>query len=319
MGIKVSVVMSVYNGEKYLCEAIESILNQTFTYFEFIIIDDGSSDRSANIVKSYIDSRIVFIQQKNSGLATALNRGIKIAKGKYIARMDADDRSHPERLLRQVAFMNNNPSCVVLGTQAVVMTEEEEELYSTKLPADNESIKAFLPLRNPFYHGAVMFNKNVFQKAGGYSEDAIHFIEDSLLWNRLSAFGEMYNLKESYFYYRLIPDSLSNRVRKVDRYLSKVILKASTTHSISEADKQRLRLLNDKMKKKGSRARRASYNLVIGRIYFERRNEIGKARNYFMQSIKNAPLSWQYWFYLGLTFIPFGLGRKWRRRRMGLE
>lgn len=319
MNIEVSVVMSVYNGEKYLREAIESILKQTFTHFEFIIIDDGSSDRSANIIKSYKDSRIVFLQQENKGLAAALNSGVGIAKGRYIARMDADDRSHPERLLKQVEFMHNNAHCVVLGTQAVVMTAEREELFVTELPAEDGPIKARLALRNPFYHGSVMFVKELFQKAGGYNEDAIHFIEDSLLWNRLSKFGEMNNLKEPYFCYRLVPDSLSNRRRKVDRYLSKIVLKASTTHSIGEADKHRLNLLNNKMKKKGSRARRASYNWVIGRAYFERRNEIVKAQKYFMQSIRNAPFSWQYWFYLGLTFIPFGLGRKWRRRRMGLE
>jgi len=319
MNIEVSVVMSVYNGENYLREAIDSILGQTYKYFEFIIIDDGSTDSSAEIIRSYTDPRILLIQQENKGLAAALNNGIMKTKGKYIARMDADDRSHPERLLKQVEFMHNNAHCVVLGTQAVVMTAEGEELFVTELPAEDGAIKARLSLRNPFYHGSVMFVKEIYQKAGGYSEDAIHFIEDSLLWNRLSKFGEMNNLKDPYFYYRLVPDSLSNRPRKVDRYLSKIVLKASTTHSIGEADKYRLNLLNNKMKKKGSRARRASYNWVIGRAYFERRNEIVKAQKYFMQSIRNAPFSWQYWFYLGLTFIPFGLGRRWRRRRMGLE
>ena len=105
MNNPISVVMSVYNGEIYLYEAIESILNQTFTNFEFIIIDDGSTDNSAEIIKSYDDNRIVLIQQGNKGLAAALNEGIKIAKGKFIARMDADDISLPTRLETQIQFM----------------------------------------------------------------------------------------------------------------------------------------------------------------------------------------------------------------------
>ena len=318
MALEVSVVMSVYNGEKYLKETIESILKQTFTNFEFIIINDGSSDRSANIVGSYDDSRIVFIQQENSGLAAALNRGIKIAKGKYIARMDADDRSHPERLFKQIEFMNEHPNCVLLGTQAIVMKEDGEELFKTTLPTSDKTIKSYLPLRNPFYHGSVMFRKTVFQEAGGYDEEVIHFIEDIILWNKLSTLGKMNNLEGAYYYYRLVPDSLSNRPRRVDKELSKIVRHFAENNSLSFKEKKRLALISEKMQKKGTKQRRSSYFWIIGRACFERRNEKERARRYFLKAILYYPISMQYWFYLILTVIPFDLGRKWRLKRIGL-
>ena len=116
MNPKVTVLMPVYNCEKYLRESIESILNQTFKDFEFLIINDGSSDKSAEIVESYNDNRINFVQnEKNIGLAASLNRGLDIAKGEYIARMDADDISLPERLEKQVRFMETNPQIGICG------------------------------------------------------------------------------------------------------------------------------------------------------------------------------------------------------------
>lgn len=115
---QISVIMSVYNGEKYLREAIDSILNQTFTHFEFIIVNDGSTDKSLNIIKSYNGSRIILVQQENKGLAAALNEGIKIAKGKYIAMMDADDISLPTRLEKQIQFMEAHPEYVAIGSWA---------------------------------------------------------------------------------------------------------------------------------------------------------------------------------------------------------
>ena len=114
---RVSVVMPAYNAEKYIGEAIDSILNQTFTDFEFIIIDDGSSDRTADIVKSYSDPRIrLLANERNSGIVASLNRGIQKATGKYIARMDADDYSRLDRIKKQVDFLDNHPEVIALGT-----------------------------------------------------------------------------------------------------------------------------------------------------------------------------------------------------------
>jgi len=119
MDVKVSIVMSVYNAQKYLDEAIESILNQTYSNFEFIIINDGSTDKSLEIIENYAkkDSRIIVINRENKGLIYSLNEGIRKANGKYIARMDADDISLPQRLEKQVEFMEKNKNIGICGTQ----------------------------------------------------------------------------------------------------------------------------------------------------------------------------------------------------------
>src|SRR5688500_9607984 len=119
----ISVVLPVYNSENYIKEAIDSILNQTFKDFELIIINDGSVDRSAEVIQAIKDSRIVYVDQQNSGLAATLNRGIQMARGKYIARQDNDDISIPERLDMQVNFMENNPGVALLGTCAEIIDE----------------------------------------------------------------------------------------------------------------------------------------------------------------------------------------------------
>jgi glycosyltransferase involved in cell wall biosynthesis len=107
--VKISILMPVYNGEKYLREAIDSILNQTFTDFEFLIVDDGSTDNSVEIINSYQNSRINLVKNdKNEGLVYTLNRGLSLAKGEYIARMDCDDISLPERLKKQIDFLDSN-------------------------------------------------------------------------------------------------------------------------------------------------------------------------------------------------------------------
>ena len=124
----ISVVMSVYNGEKYLKRSIDSILNQTFKDFEFIIINDGSTDKSLEIIKSYDDDRIVLIDQENKGLTKSLNIGIKTASGKYIARQDADDVSLPDRLKKQVDFLEVREDVVLLGCRAYEVIGEKRIL-----------------------------------------------------------------------------------------------------------------------------------------------------------------------------------------------
>ena len=121
----VSVLMSVYNGDRYLDEAIDSILSQTYENFEFIIINDGSTDHTKDILSSYSnqDNRIRVFHQKNHGLTFSLNRGLELSRGKYVARMDADDISSPRRLEEQINYLRANPEVGVLGTQMEIINE----------------------------------------------------------------------------------------------------------------------------------------------------------------------------------------------------
>lgn len=190
---KVSVVMSVYNGEKYLREAIDSVLNQTFKDFEFIIINDGSTDETQEILESYNDSRIILIHQKNMGLTKSLNKGIALAKGEYIARQDADDISMPERLEKQIEFLKHHKSIILLGTAAQIIDEKGVHLYTTEYPCDYSSIRKAMKHNNYFIHGSVMFRRQYFFEVGGYRE-LFFTAQDCDLWLRFIERFEAANL-----------------------------------------------------------------------------------------------------------------------------
>ncbi len=159
----VSVVMSVYNGDLYLREAIESILNQTYTNFEFIIINDGSIDKSSEIIKEYSDPRIKLIEHENQGLARSLNKGIRMSNGEYIARMDSDDISFPTRLDKQVHFLLDNPDYVVVGSKAIIIEKGGAEIFYHESYTAWEDIKTRL-IKNPIFHSSAMFRKEIAKK-----------------------------------------------------------------------------------------------------------------------------------------------------------
>ena len=159
---KVTVLMSVYNGEKHLREAIDSILNQTFGDFEFLIINDGSTDRTADILQSYQDSRIKIIHnEKNIGLTKSLNKGLKLAKGEYLARMDADDISYPNRLEVQYEYMEKNPNVGIVGSWNDVIDDIGNTIGFWKCNYSSEEIYYILNFRNCLTHCSVLFKKEL--------------------------------------------------------------------------------------------------------------------------------------------------------------
>jgi glycosyltransferase involved in cell wall biosynthesis len=168
---KVSVIMSVYNGEKYLRQAIESILNQTFSDFEFIIVDDGSTDKTFEILEGYMknDSRIKVIRnERNIGLTKSLNKAIKISQGDYIARMDADDVSLPERLEKQIELLKSNQNLGCVGCNALIIDDEGKPIKKVTLPKTN--LNQYVQKRNCFIHGTLTFPKYVIEEVQGYDE-----------------------------------------------------------------------------------------------------------------------------------------------------
>ena len=194
---KVSVIMSVYNGEKYLREAIESILNQTFTDFEFIIVDDGSIDNSLEMIKSYDDERIKIINnEENIGLTKSLNKALKVARGEYIARQDADDISLPNRFEEQIKYFEECPEVVLLGTDIYIINETGKTV-GKRIVLTKPSIKDLLK-NNQFNHGSVMFKKEVINQLGGYNE-LIRYSQDYELWLRIAKSHEVRNLTQSLY------------------------------------------------------------------------------------------------------------------------
>lgn len=217
----VSVILPVYNAEKYLKESIDSILNQTFTDFEFIIINDGSKDKSADIIKSYSDARIVYIEQQNIGLANTLNKALGIAKGKYIARQDNDDISHKDRFKKQVEFLEKNPTIALVGTWARIIDEAGNDTgRSHKHACNSDYLKLELVFDNPFVHSSIMAKKDGLLQVGGYNLSNEIF-EDHNLWSRVSYQYDVANLPEELLLYREVNTGMSKTTSTYSLRVSK--------------------------------------------------------------------------------------------------
>ncbi len=206
---KISVVMSVYNGERFLREAIDSILNQTYKDFEFIIVNDGSTDRSEKIIRSYKDKRIRLINQKNHGLVYSLNKGVKLARSDLIARMDADDVSEENRLEKQIKFIKTNKSVTLVGSSMTVIDESSKIKHIHHVLIDDPELKQELLVRSPFAHGSVIFDKKKFIKAGMYKISNWP-AEDYGLWLDISKHGNFYNINEPLYRYRENSNGISS-------------------------------------------------------------------------------------------------------------
>ena len=206
----VSVVLPVYNGAADVQRAVQTILEQSWSDFELIIINDGSKDASAEVLEGLRDARIRLYHQDNRGLAATLNRGIGLARGRYIARQDHDDLSLPDRLARQVAYLEAHPDCVLLGTAAEIRVGDVPDGRAHQHPTDHGALVFELLFNNPFVHSSVMMRKDAVQRAGGYSEDPKRQPpEDYELWSRLARQGRVANLAEQLLIYREVPGSMS--------------------------------------------------------------------------------------------------------------
>lgn len=255
----VSVLMPVYNAELFLREAIESVLNQSFTDFELLIINDGSTDKSKTIIESYKDSRIRLVNQPNHGLVYTLNKGIDLAEGKYIARMDADDASLPNRLERQVDFLEVNTEVALLGTAYDVVDEEGAKLYTFKPILDDSTIRLDFLLRNPFGHGTTMFRKEVVQKLGGYAN--LRYTEDYELWWRIASKHKLANIQDILYKWRVVSSSMSH-AKHLENQKIIVSLKGKIWSQSQPVKIKRIHLSGD------STTKRTYLNMYIALSYF---------------------------------------------------
>ena len=207
---ELSVLLPVYNGASYLREAIESILGQTYTDFELIIIDDGSTDDSLTILEEFVDSRIRVFSQTNRGLAASLNRAIGLAQGRYVARQDQDDLSLPQRLEKQIHFLDEHPPAGMVGTWARILAGSAETGRVHRHPSDNATLKFALMFDNPFVHSSMMIRKSVFDSVGVYTTDPSRQPpEDYELWSRVARVYDVANIPEVLHIYREVPKSMS--------------------------------------------------------------------------------------------------------------
>ncbi len=223
MSPKVSVLMSVYNGEKYLRESIDSILNQTFTDFEFLITDDGSTDSSRDIIESYNDSRIVlYNNEENMGLTKSLNIGIHRARGEYIARQDADDVSHPDRLKMQYEYMETNNCDVTCCRYQYIDKRGKRLLWVSEIFSSQSLKRTLIDLKDPIAHGSVLMNKNSLVDAGEYNE-SFEFSQDYELWLRLLSMGKRIECVDYVGYYQRLLPQVDKTKRDTQRWYTAIV------------------------------------------------------------------------------------------------
>ena len=208
---QVSVIMSVYNGERYVSEAIESILQQSFSDWELIVIDDNSSDGSSVIIRQYLaqDQRVKLINnEQNFGLTKSLNIGIKDSTGKYIARLDADDSCLPDRLQKQYDFMEAHPEMAVCGSCGNYIDESGEVVGKKTLPTEYREIKKKLLFNNQFIHSSLFICRAMIDKEGGYDE-SFRTSQDYELMLRIASKYPVANLPEQLVNWRVGEGSIS--------------------------------------------------------------------------------------------------------------
>jgi len=206
----ITVLMPVYNAEKYVREAIESVLAQTHNNYELLIIDDGSTDNSKDVISSFKDSRIRFIENEdNTGMAPTLNRGLRLARYDLVARQDADDICHPDRLAIQARYMAENKDVALLGSRGWEIDEHGRKLRASILqkPLDHISVKWFLQFDNPFIHTSVMFRNNIIKDIySGYKLS--DWCADYDLWSRVALRYKTANIDRKLVYYRVHSNSI---------------------------------------------------------------------------------------------------------------
>lgn len=220
---KVSVVMTVYNGGEYLSESIKSILNQTLNDFEFIIINDGSNDSTKEIIKSFKDSRIKYVENlENLGIVDSANIGINLSIGKYIARMDSDDISSMNRLEIQYNFLEENTHIFLVASSFSYVKETGEVMSNYIKELNSEDVKKMFPKENPIHQPTVMFRN----EANIYYRKKAIYCEDRDLWFRLSQLDKkFYVLPDVLLQYRVHSSSVSNSKKRIQDRMIKVVNK----------------------------------------------------------------------------------------------
>ncbi|HEX7076608.1 MAG TPA: glycosyltransferase [Hyphomicrobiaceae bacterium] len=208
---QVSVLMSAYNAEAHLHDAVESILGQTFTDFEFIIVDDGSTDATPAILASCGDPRIrILTNDRNVGLTASLNRGLAVCRGAYVARQDADDRSLPQRLEKQVRWLGEHPEVALVGTAYRAFDEARGIDAIHRLPATDGAIRWHMLFHNAFCHSSVMFRAEATGRHGSSYDETLPFAQDYEFWQRLLQSGRGANLPDPLVEHRVHGDAITS-------------------------------------------------------------------------------------------------------------
>lgn len=212
----ISVILPVFNGEKFIKEALLSLLTQTYSDYEIILLDDGSVDNTLNIVKEFKDNRIKLCQYEHKGLIHQLNKGVTLAEGKYIARMDADDLSLPERFKYQIDYLKKDDRTGLVGTNFYHINEKGNLLEKKSMPELHHDIEYMMPITASVLHPTIMTYKSILQKYK-YDETKLYSEDHALFLTLLSNGIKMYNIQESLFKYRVWSGSSAFKTREIQK------------------------------------------------------------------------------------------------------
>ena len=294
--------MPAYNAEKYIGEAIASVLNQTFADIELLIINDGSTDTTKQIIDSFNDNRIRLINQTNQGIAAALNIGLLNAKADLIARFDADDICMPERLMVQYNFLQEHPDHIIVGSNADYMDMNGEYVFTYRMPAHtHEAIRELSEHKCPFIHSAVLFRKEPILKAGGYDTHAYAF-QDHLLWSEIIKQGKAFNLDQTLLQVRLNPESISIDEKWRPKRFREIRTESIRRGNITEQEGQEL--LGILKKQNNPKIKEGSYYSLLGKKYLWDNHQPGKARINFKKAIRIHPGRLDSYAIMALSFFP---------------
>ena len=233
----ISVIMPCYNSQKYVAEAIQSILNQTFKNFELIIIDDGSRDNTWETIKKFTkDKRVIAIKnEKNLGLAKTLNKAISRSHGTYIARMDNDDWAYPDRLEKQYTFLESHKEVGIVGGTMEIMNEEGKVTGKRVYSLTDSQIRQKIFRYSPFSHPLIMIRRSVLDKAGLYNPD-FELVNDYELYFRIGLVSKFANLPDTLIKYRVLSGMTRSKTKQMELETIKVRRKYKTAYKITPFD-----------------------------------------------------------------------------------
>jgi glycosyltransferase involved in cell wall biosynthesis len=301
--IKITFLMPAYNAGKYIGEAIDSVLKQSYPDFELLIVNDGSTDNTLEVISTFDDPRIRVINKGvNKGIASALNIGLLVSKAKYIARFDSDDVCFPGRLATQLNFLEKHPDYILTGGDAEYISESGEHLFHFKcISQTNDQIFKNMYLHCPFIHSSVMYRKDAVLKAGGYSLYA-HNFEDYFLWARLHKYGKFNNLSEPLIKVRFNPSSTTinekRRGRIFRRMKRDIIYRGVITKE--EGD-----ILHNIIKSQDvQKIKKSAYYSLCGKKYLVNNHQPVKARASLSKAIRIHPLRLDNYALYLLSYFP---------------
>ncbi|XZF16653.1 glycosyltransferase [Chitinophagaceae bacterium MMS25-I14] len=298
----VTVLLPAYNVAGYIKDAVESVLQQQFTDFELLIINDGSTDNTLEVLSQFHDERIRIVSQENQGVVGALNNGLKLCRTELIARFDADDICYPDRLQLQYDFMNAHPDYVAVGGDVAYIDQHGEFVFTYHSKAyRDEDIRKIISTECSLVHSAVMYRKSAVLQAGGYDKNAWTF-EDHFLWKKLLGIGKICNLRKTLIAVRFNPGSVTVDERWRGKEFRSLKYASIESGIISDADGRRIREIF--RSQNFDTFKKAAYHAMMGKKYLWNNYQLDKARIHLRKAIEFAPSMPAPYLLLVLSVLP---------------